>query len=116
MEQAAEKASLVAVDKQKLYSYYFNKRSPVRTFNIEEKVVLLILDSAARWPGPGEIVQFHPSHSYEVKLADGTVRHVQVNKNPEILSTFSRCWSHLWGKLCFWGDQPNSQHIGYRFS
>ncbi|GFS67122.1 retrovirus-related Pol polyprotein from transposon 17.6 [Trichonephila clavipes] len=34
----------------------------------------------ARWTGPGEIIQHHPTHSYKVKLSDGTVRHVHVNK------------------------------------
>ncbi|GBM97350.1 hypothetical protein AVEN_228989-1 [Araneus ventricosus] len=33
-----------------------------------------------RWTGPGEIVEHHPPHSYKVRLADGTVRHVHVNK------------------------------------
>ncbi|GBN85711.1 hypothetical protein AVEN_22818-1 [Araneus ventricosus] len=84
MEKAAEKASLVAADKQKSYSEYFNKRSSVRAFNIGEQVVLLIPDSSnklyARWTGPGEIVEHHPPHSYKVRLADGTVRHVYVNK------------------------------------
>ncbi|GFT86946.1 retrovirus-related Pol polyprotein from transposon 17.6 [Trichonephila clavipes] len=49
-----------------------------------EQVVLLIPDSSnkiyARWTGPGEIIQHHPPHSYKVKLPDGTVRHVHVNK------------------------------------
>ncbi|GBM61394.1 Retrovirus-related Pol polyprotein from transposon 17.6 [Araneus ventricosus] len=84
MEKAAEKASLVAADKQKSYSEYFNKRSSVRAFNIGEQVVLLIPDSSnklyARWTGPGEIVEHHPPHSYKVRLADGTVRHVHANK------------------------------------
>ncbi|GBN58858.1 hypothetical protein AVEN_64696-1 [Araneus ventricosus] len=84
MEKAAQKASLVAADKQKSYSEYFSKRSSVRAFNIGEHVVLLIPDSSnklyARWTGPDEIVQYHPPHSYKVRLADGTVRHVHVNK------------------------------------
>ncbi|GBO22746.1 Gag-Pol polyprotein [Araneus ventricosus] len=91
MEKAVEKASLVAADKQKSYSEYFNKRSSVRAFNIGEQVVLLIPDSSnklyARWTGPGEIIEHHPPHSYKVRLADGTARHVHVN-------------------------QSNSQHIG----
>ncbi|GFQ73907.1 retrovirus-related Pol polyprotein from transposon 17.6 [Trichonephila clavata] len=70
--------------KQKSYGDYFNKRSSVKNFSIGEQVVLLIPDSSnkiyARWTGPGEIIQHHPPHSYKVKLLDGTVRHVHVNK------------------------------------
>ncbi|GFU66228.1 retrovirus-related Pol polyprotein from transposon 17.6 [Trichonephila clavipes] len=84
MEKAAESASLTAAQKQKAYGDYFNKRSSVKNFNIGEQVVLLIPDSSnkiyARWTGPGEIIQHHPPHSYKVKLSDGTVRHVHVNK------------------------------------
>ncbi|GFY22009.1 retrovirus-related Pol polyprotein from transposon 17.6 [Trichonephila clavipes] len=60
MEKAAERASLTASQKQKAYGDYFNKRSSVKNFSIEEQVVLLIPDS--------------------IKLPDGTVRHVHVNK------------------------------------
>ncbi|GFY05493.1 retrovirus-related Pol polyprotein from transposon 17.6 [Trichonephila clavipes] len=85
MEKAAESASLTAAQKQKGYGGdYFNKRSSVKNFSIGEQVVLLIPDSSnkiyARWTGPGEIIQHHPPHSYKVKLPDGTVRHVHVNK------------------------------------
>ncbi|GFV22139.1 retrovirus-related Pol polyprotein from transposon opus [Trichonephila clavipes] len=84
MEKAAESASLTAAQKQKAYGDYFNKRSSVKNFSIGEQVVLLIPDSSnkiyARWAGPGEIIQHHPPHSYKVKLPDGTVRHVHVNK------------------------------------
>ncbi|GFX37636.1 retrovirus-related Pol polyprotein from transposon 17.6 [Trichonephila clavipes] len=84
MEKAAESASLTAAQKQKAYGDYFNKRSSVKNFSIGEPVVLLIPDSSnkiyARWTGPGEIIQHHPPHSYKVKLPDGTVRHVHVNK------------------------------------
>ncbi|GFW24720.1 retrovirus-related Pol polyprotein from transposon 17.6 [Trichonephila clavipes] len=84
MEKAAESASLTAAQKQKAYGDYFNKRSSVKNFSIGEQVVLLIPDSSnkiyARWTGPGEIIQHHPPHSYKVKLPDGTVRHVHVNK------------------------------------
>ncbi|GFT01482.1 retrovirus-related Pol polyprotein from transposon 17.6 [Trichonephila clavipes] len=84
MEKAAESASLTAAQKQKAYGDYFNKRSSVKNFSIGEQVVLLIPDSSnkiyARWTGPGEIIQHHPAHSYKVKLPDGTVRHVHVNK------------------------------------
>ncbi|GFQ75614.1 retrovirus-related Pol polyprotein from transposon 17.6 [Trichonephila clavata] len=84
MEKAAESASLTAAQKQKSYGDYFNKRSSVKNFSIGEQVVLLIPDSSnkiyARWTGPGEIIQHHPPHSYKVKLPDGTVRHVHVNK------------------------------------
>ncbi|GFQ87004.1 uncharacterized protein TNCT_728651 [Trichonephila clavata] len=58
--------------------------SSVKNFSIGEQVVLLISNSSnkiyAKWTGPGEIIQHHPPHSYEVKLPDGTVRHVHVNK------------------------------------
>ncbi|GFU76379.1 retrovirus-related Pol polyprotein from transposon 17.6 [Trichonephila clavipes] len=84
MEKAAESASLTAAQKQKAYGDYFNKRSSVKNFSIGEQVVLLIPDSSnkiyARWTGPREIIQHHPPHSYKVKLSDGTVRHVHVNK------------------------------------
>ncbi|GFR27757.1 retrovirus-related Pol polyprotein from transposon 17.6 [Trichonephila clavata] len=84
MEKAAESISLTAAQKQKSYGDYFNKRSSVKNFSIGEQVVLLIPDSSnkiyARWTGPGEIIQHHPPHSYKVKLPDGTVRHVHVNK------------------------------------
>ncbi|GFX18903.1 retrovirus-related Pol polyprotein from transposon 17.6 [Trichonephila clavipes] len=84
MEKAAESSSLTAAQKQKAYGDYFNKRSSVKNFSIGEQVVLLIPDSSnkiyARWTGPGEIIQHHPPHSYKVKLSDGTVRHVHVNK------------------------------------
>ncbi|GFS82290.1 hypothetical protein TNCV_3340241 [Trichonephila clavipes] len=84
MEKTAESASLTAAQKQKGYGDYFNKRSSVKNFSIGEQVVLLIPDSSnkiyARWTGPGEIIQHHPPHSYKVKLPDGTVRHVHVNK------------------------------------
>ncbi|GFT24527.1 retrovirus-related Pol polyprotein from transposon 17.6 [Trichonephila clavipes] len=60
MEKAAESASLTAAQKQKAYGDYFNKRSSVKNFSIGEQVVLLIPDS--------------------IKLSDGTVRHVHVNK------------------------------------
>ncbi|GFV47000.1 hypothetical protein TNCV_3033971 [Trichonephila clavipes] len=84
MEKAAESASLTAAQKQKAYGDYFNKRSSVKNFSIGEQVVLLIPDSRnkiyARWTGPVEIIQHHPPHSYKVKLSDGTVRHVHVNK------------------------------------
>ncbi|GFX38564.1 retrovirus-related Pol polyprotein from transposon 17.6 [Trichonephila clavipes] len=84
MEKAAESASLTAAQKQKAYGDYFNKRSSVKNFNIGEQVVLLIPDSSnkiyARWTGPGEIIQHHPPHSYKVKLSNGTVRHVHMNK------------------------------------
>ncbi|GFQ78424.1 integrase catalytic domain-containing protein [Trichonephila clavata] len=84
MEKAAESASLTAAQKQKSYGDYFNKRSSIKNFSIGEQVVLLIPDSSnkiyARWTGPGEIIQHHPPHSYKVKLPDGTVRHVHVNK------------------------------------
>ncbi|GFQ74993.1 retrovirus-related Pol polyprotein from transposon 17.6 [Trichonephila clavata] len=84
MEKAAESASLTAAQKQKSYGDYFSKRSSVKNFSIGEQVVLLIPDSSnkiyARWTGPGEIIQHHPPHSYKVKLPDGTVRHVHVNK------------------------------------
>ncbi|GFY34016.1 retrovirus-related Pol polyprotein from transposon opus [Trichonephila clavipes] len=84
MEKAAESASLTVAQKQKAYGDYFNKRSSVKNFSIGEQVVLLIPDSSnkiyARWTGPGEIIQHHPPHSYKVKLSDGTVRHVHVNK------------------------------------
>ncbi|GFW58483.1 retrovirus-related Pol polyprotein from transposon 17.6 [Trichonephila clavipes] len=84
MEKTAESASLTAAQKQKAYGDYFNKRSFVKNFSIGEQVVLLIPDSSnkiyARWTGPGEIIQHHPPHSYKVKLSDGTVRHVHVNK------------------------------------
>ncbi|GFT92148.1 retrovirus-related Pol polyprotein from transposon 412 [Trichonephila clavipes] len=63
---------------------YFNKRSSVKNFSIGEQVVLQIPDSSnkiyARWTGTGEIIQHQPPHSYKVKLLDGTVRHVHVNK------------------------------------
>ncbi|XP_042899321.2 uncharacterized protein [Parasteatoda tepidariorum] len=84
LEKAAESASLMAADKQKAYSDYFNKRSSVRNFNVGEQVVLLIPDSAdkiyARWTGPGEIVKHCSPHSYMVKLPDGRVKQVHVNK------------------------------------
>ncbi|GFU47851.1 hypothetical protein TNCV_515571 [Trichonephila clavipes] len=84
MEKAAKSASLTAAQKQKAYGDYFNKRSSVKNFSIGEQVVLLIPDSSnkiyARWIGPGEIIQHHRPHSYKVKLPDGTVRHVHVNK------------------------------------
>ncbi|GFX73614.1 retrovirus-related Pol polyprotein from transposon 17.6 [Trichonephila clavipes] len=84
MEKAAESASLTAAQKQKAYGDYFKKRSSVKNSSIGEQVVLLIPDSSnkiyARWTGPGEIIQHHPPHSYKVKLPDGTVRHVHVNK------------------------------------
>ncbi|GFQ67418.1 gag-Pol polyprotein [Trichonephila clavata] len=84
MEKAAESASLTAAQKQKSYGDYFNKRSSVKNFSIGEQVVLLIPDSSnkiyARWTGPGEIIQHHPPHSYKIKLPDGAVRHVHVNK------------------------------------
>ncbi|GFT40774.1 transposon Tf2-11 polyprotein [Trichonephila clavipes] len=64
MEKAAESASLTAAQKQKAYGDYFNKSNKIY----------------ARWTGPGEIIQHHPPHSYKVKLSDGTVRHVHVNK------------------------------------
>ncbi|GFX62216.1 hypothetical protein TNCV_3305901 [Trichonephila clavipes] len=84
MGKAAASASLNAAQKQKAYGDYFNKRSSVKNFSIGEQVVLLIPDSSnkiyARWIGPGEIIQHHPPHSYKVKLSDGTVRHVHVNK------------------------------------
>ncbi|GFV38535.1 hypothetical protein TNCV_2221141, partial [Trichonephila clavipes] len=84
MEKAAESASLTAAQKQKAYGDYFNKRSSVKNFSVGEQVVLLIPDSKnkiyARWTGPGEIIQHHPPHSCKVKLSDGTVRHVHVNK------------------------------------
>ncbi|GFU21181.1 retrovirus-related Pol polyprotein from transposon 17.6 [Trichonephila clavipes] len=55
-----------------------------RISGIGEQVVLLIPYSInkiyARWTGPGEIIQQHPPHSYKVKLPDGNVRHVYVNK------------------------------------
>ncbi|GFX07209.1 hypothetical protein TNCV_2424141 [Trichonephila clavipes] len=60
MEKAAESASLTAAQKQKAYGDYFNKRSSMKNFSIGEQVVLLIPDS--------------------IKLPDGTVRHVHVNK------------------------------------
>ncbi|GFV10276.1 retrovirus-related Pol polyprotein from transposon 17.6 [Trichonephila clavipes] len=51
---------------------------------IRKQVVFLIPDSSnkiyVRWTGPGEIIQHPPPHSYKVKLHDGTVRHVHVNK------------------------------------
>ncbi|GFR30634.1 transposon Ty3-I Gag-Pol polyprotein, partial [Trichonephila clavata] len=82
--KSAESASLTAAQKQKSYGDYFNKRSSVKNFSIREQVVLLIPDSSnkiyARGTGPGEIIQHHPPHSYKVKLPDGTVRHVHVNK------------------------------------
>ncbi|GFS64106.1 retrovirus-related Pol polyprotein from transposon 17.6 [Trichonephila clavipes] len=34
----------------------------------------------SQWTGPGEIIQHHLPHSYKIKLPDGTVRHVHVNK------------------------------------
>ncbi|GFX60518.1 hypothetical protein TNCV_1182371 [Trichonephila clavipes] len=84
MEKAAESASLTAAQKQKAYGDYFNKRSSVNNFSIGEQVILLIPDSSnkiyARCTGPVEIIQHHPPHSYKVKLPDGTVRHVHVNK------------------------------------
>ncbi|GFW63047.1 transposon Ty3-I Gag-Pol polyprotein [Trichonephila clavipes] len=59
-------------------------QSSVKNVSIGEQVVLLIPDSSnkiyARWIGPGEIIQHHRPHSYKVKLPDGTVRHVHVNK------------------------------------
>ncbi|GFU49111.1 retrovirus-related Pol polyprotein from transposon 17.6 [Trichonephila clavipes] len=60
MERAAKSASLTTVQKQKAYEDYFNKKSSVKSFSIGEQVVLLIPDS--------------------IKLPDGTVRHVHVNK------------------------------------
>ncbi|GFT65282.1 retrovirus-related Pol polyprotein from transposon opus [Trichonephila clavipes] len=84
MERAAESASLTAAQKQKAYGDYFNKRSSVKNFSIGEQIVLLIPDSSnkiyARWTGTGEIIQHHPPYSYKVKLPDGSVRHVHVNK------------------------------------
>ncbi|GFR18558.1 transposon Ty3-I Gag-Pol polyprotein [Trichonephila clavata] len=60
------------------------QKSSVKNFSIGEQVVLLIPDFSnkiyARWSGPGEIIQHHPPHSYQVKLPDGTVRHIHVNK------------------------------------
>ncbi|GFW83935.1 retrovirus-related Pol polyprotein from transposon 17.6 [Trichonephila clavipes] len=77
-------ASLTASQKQKVYGDYLNKRFSVKNFSIGEQVVLLIPDSTnkiyARWTRPGEIIHHHPLHSYKVKLPDGTVRHVHVNK------------------------------------
>ncbi|GFV26687.1 retrovirus-related Pol polyprotein from transposon 17.6 [Trichonephila clavipes] len=53
-------------------------------YSIGKQVILLIPDSSnkiyARWTVPGKIIQHHPFHSYKVKLPDGTVRHVHVNK------------------------------------
>ncbi|GFU90720.1 hypothetical protein TNCV_4182741 [Trichonephila clavipes] len=84
MKKAAESASLTVAQKQKAYGDYFNKRSTVKHFSIGEQVVLLIPDSSnkiyARYSVPREIIQHHPPHSYKVKLSDGTVRHVHVNK------------------------------------
>ncbi|GFW67847.1 retrovirus-related Pol polyprotein from transposon 17.6 [Trichonephila clavipes] len=56
MERATESASLTAAQKQKRLMEITSTR------------------------GPGEIVQHHPPHSYKVKLPDGTVRHVHLNK------------------------------------
>ncbi|GFW63182.1 hypothetical protein TNCV_581221 [Trichonephila clavipes] len=66
MEKAAESASLTAAQKQKAYGDYSTRDSSNKIY--------------ARWTGPGEIIQHHPPHSYKVKLSDGTVRHVHVNK------------------------------------
>ncbi|GFS96437.1 hypothetical protein TNCV_17601 [Trichonephila clavipes] len=60
MQKVAESASLTAAQKQKAYGDYFNKRSSVKNFSIGEQAVLLIPDY--------------------IKLPDGTVRHVHVNK------------------------------------
>ncbi|GFW33249.1 retrovirus-related Pol polyprotein from transposon 17.6 [Trichonephila clavipes] len=67
MEKAAESASLTAAQKQKAYGEITSTRDS------SNKIY-------ARWTGPGEIIQHHPPHSYKVKLSDGTVRHVHVNK------------------------------------
>ncbi|GFV12180.1 hypothetical protein TNCV_1536771 [Trichonephila clavipes] len=66
MEKAAESASLTAAQKQKLMEITSTRDSSNTIY--------------ARWTGPGEIIQHHPPHSYKVKLPDGTVRHVHVNK------------------------------------
>ncbi|GFY29326.1 retrovirus-related Pol polyprotein from transposon 17.6 [Trichonephila clavipes] len=61
-----------------------NTTTDVSPFSIGEQVVLLIPDTSnkiyERWTELGEIIQHHPPHSYKVKLSDGTVRHVHVNK------------------------------------
>lgn len=84
METAAEQAALTAQDKQRAYTEYYNRRSSVRNFAIGDQVFLLIPDSAnkiyARWTGPGEIIQFCPPHSYKVKLPEGNIRQIHVNK------------------------------------
>ncbi|GFX88687.1 hypothetical protein TNCV_833171 [Trichonephila clavipes] len=67
MEKAAESVFLTAAQKQKGFMEITSKRDS------SNKIY-------ARWTGPGEIIQHHPPHSYKVKLSDGTVRHVHVNK------------------------------------
>ncbi|XP_035228920.1 uncharacterized protein LOC118201016 [Stegodyphus dumicola] len=84
LERAADQASLIASEKQAAYSNYFNRRAIPKEFKVGDKVYLLIPDSSnklyARWTGPGKIIKYCPPHSYKVKLSDGKVKHVHVNK------------------------------------
>jgi len=84
LEIAAEKASLIAAEKQKSYEDYFNRRSSCKKFEVGDQVILLIPDSSnklyARWTGPGEVIERSSQYSYKVKLSDGSIRHVHVNK------------------------------------
>ena len=53
-------------------------------FSLGDEVVVLILDSTNRicskWKGPYEIIEKKLSHSFAVKLSDGSVRHLHQNK------------------------------------
>ncbi|GFS82284.1 retrovirus-related Pol polyprotein from transposon 297 [Nephila pilipes] len=84
LEMAAEQASLIASGRQEAYARYFNRKARSKSFEMGEKVYLLIPDSTnklyAQLTGPGEIVGLNLPHSYKVKLSDGKIRHCHVNK------------------------------------
>ncbi|XP_035218477.1 uncharacterized protein LOC118191743 [Stegodyphus dumicola] len=84
LKRAAEQADLTSEIQQGRMAQYYNLRSSSKTFEIGDRVVVLIPDSSnrlyARWQGPAVIKERKNPHSFLVELADGSIKHVHQNK------------------------------------
>ena len=82
-EIAKRVAKESAETEQRRYVDNYNLRSHEKSFEVGDKVILLLRDSNfklySRWTGPGKIRRKVSEHSYDVELVDGTVRCLHAN-------------------------------------
>jgi len=80
---AAEIANENCKKNQKIYVDYYNKWARNKTFQVGQKVIVLIKDSTnklkARWTGPAEVTAVMSENSYRVLMPNGGVRSFHSN-------------------------------------